>query len=74
MTRDQQVLWFEELDRTDVPRIGGKNASLGEKVQHLAKLGVAIPPGYATTAAAYWNFIDANRLKEVVANSQPLGR
>ena len=31
MTTDaRHVVWFEELRRDDVPRVGGKNASLGE--------------------------------------------
>jgi pyruvate,water dikinase len=47
------VVWFEELRRADVPRVGGKNASLGEMVANLATSGVQVPPGYATTAEAY---------------------
>ena len=34
------VIWFEELRRNDVPRVGGKNASLGEMVRNLEKRGV----------------------------------
>ena len=36
----------------DVELVGGKNASLGEMVQHLAKAGVQVPDGFATTAEA----------------------
>jgi pyruvate,water dikinase len=61
------IVWFEELDRTDVPRVGGKNASLGEMVRHLDEEGVAVPPGFATTADAYWRFVDANGLRNTVA-------
>ncbi len=61
------VMWFEDLGRGDVSSVGGKNASLGEMVRHLRPRGVRIPPGFATTAQAYWRFCDANGLREVVA-------
>ncbi len=61
------VLWFETLGRDDVPRVGGKNASLGEMVSHLAEKGVRAPPGFATTADAYWQFIAANDLRKTIA-------
>jgi phosphoenolpyruvate synthase len=60
------VVWFEELGQHDVPRVGGKNASLGEMVSHLASVGVRVPCGFATTAAAYWRFIDGNGLQETI--------
>ena len=55
-----QVLWFEDLSRSDVPRVGGKNSSLGEMVRTLGKKGVKVPDGFATTADAYWRYVDAN--------------
>ena len=58
------VLWFEEVRRGDVGRVGGKNASLGEMVQTLEPQGIRVPPGFATTAAAYWRFVEANGLKQ----------
>src|SRR6202041_2011227 len=41
----------------DVERVGGKNASLGEMISHLSRLGVSVPAGFATTAAAYREFL-----------------
>jgi len=67
--RNDEVVWFEALGRGDVPRVGGKNASLGEMVAHLGARGVAVPPGFATTAAAYWRFLEENRLKETIATT-----
>jgi len=58
-----QIAWFETLRRTDVGRVGGKNASLGEMVQALTQNGIQVPPGFATTADAYWQFVDANDLR-----------
>lgn len=62
-----QIAWFETLRRTDVGRVGGKNASLGEMVQALAANGIQVPPGFATTASAYWEFVEANDLKDRIA-------
>ncbi len=60
----QSIAWFENLVRGDVARVGGKNASLGEMVQTLATKGIRVPPGFATTADAYWNYVEANRLRD----------
>ncbi len=57
------LLWFEEVGIDDVPRVGGKNASLGEMIQHLGKLGVAVPGGFATTAAAFHAYLTHNKLE-----------
>jgi pyruvate, water dikinase len=63
------VVWFESVGRGDVGRVGGKNASLGEMVRNLGAKGVRVPPGFATTAEAYWHFIDANGLRNVIADA-----
>jgi pyruvate,water dikinase len=47
----------------DVERVGGKNASLGEMISHLADAGVSVPGGFATTAQAYWDFLDDSGLR-----------
>ncbi|HZD03481.1 MAG TPA: PEP/pyruvate-binding domain-containing protein, partial [Longimicrobiales bacterium] len=53
------VLWFREVGREDVRRVGGKAASLGEMHRHLVPKGVRIPNGFATTAAAYGRFLES---------------
>ena len=58
------VVPFEELRMTDVEIVGGKNASLGEMISQLAATGVKVPGGFATTAAAFRDFLDHNRLTE----------
>lgn len=55
---------FSELGIGDVAVVGGKNASLGEMVSRLATQGVRVPNGFATTAAAYFEFLAANGLVE----------
>ncbi|MDP1731059.1 MAG: phosphoenolpyruvate synthase [Devosia sp.] len=61
------IAWFEEIGRNDVGRVGGKNASLGEMVRTLSSAGIEVPQGFATTADAYWLFIEANNLKDRIA-------
>ena len=51
------VLWFEDVGITDIPLVGGKNASLGEMIQQLTPKGVNVPTGFATTAYAYRYFV-----------------
>ena len=51
------VIPFERLGMRDVETVGGKNASLGEMIGALGKLGVRVPGGFATTAHAYREFL-----------------
>ena len=51
------VIPFEKLRMTDVDKVGGKNASLGEMISQLADSGVRVPGGFATTAKAYRDFL-----------------
>jgi pyruvate, water dikinase len=51
------VIPFERLRMTDVEVVGGKNASLGEMISQLASAGIRVPGGFATTAAAYREFL-----------------
>ncbi|MBY0512001.1 MAG: phosphoenolpyruvate synthase [Rhodospirillaceae bacterium] len=64
MTKEHYVAWFEDLRRGDVAKVGGKNASLGEMVRTLKTKGVRVPDGFATTAAAFREFVSANKLEE----------
>jgi len=60
------VLPFETLTRRDVDTVGGKNSSLGEMIGQLASLGVKVPQGFATTAAAYREFLKQGGLDEKI--------
>jgi pyruvate,water dikinase len=63
------VLRFEDCSRTDVALVGGKNASLGEMVRSLSSEGIHVPGGFATTATAYWRFIEENKLEGLIRQS-----
>lgn len=65
------ILPFEQIDIGDIGLVGGKNASLGEMIQHLMPQGIQVPDGFATTAYAYQQFIQAagleRQLREIFA-------
>jgi len=56
------ILWFEEVERSDTPLVGGKNANLGE----LIRAGIPVPPGFAVTAYAYKKFITETGIAEKI--------
>ena len=60
------VIKLAELGMEDVETVGGKNASLGEMIRNLANLGVTVPGGFATTAAAYRDFLSADGLDKKI--------
>ncbi|ESQ16715.1 MAG: phosphoenolpyruvate synthase [Thiohalocapsa sp. PB-PSB1] len=64
----KSICWLNELSMDDIAQVGGKNASLGEMLQHLTQLGVRVPGGFATTAKAYQDFLAANGLDERIAS------
>ncbi|WP_324780464.1 phosphoenolpyruvate synthase [Thiobacillus sedimenti] len=59
----EYIVPLDALSMADVPRVGGKNASLGEMIRHLSGAGVKVPGGFATTAQAFWDFLDHNDLR-----------
>jgi pyruvate,water dikinase len=60
------VAALETVSMCDVPRVGGKNASLGELLQHLREAGVRAVGGFATDVSAYGEFLAANDLGRVI--------
>ncbi|PMJ93142.1 phosphoenolpyruvate synthase [Vibrio sp. 10N.261.55.A7] len=60
----KNTLWFNRLSMSDVDKVGGKNASLGEMVSNLSNAGVSVPNGFATTSYAFNQFLDFEGLDE----------
>jgi pyruvate,water dikinase len=58
------IVPLDQLGMNDVPRVGGKNASLGEMIKNLGNLGVEVPGGFATTASAFERFLDEAGIRE----------
>lgn len=65
---EKSVLWFDELKIEDIPKVGGKNASLGEMYSSLKSKKINVPYGFATTSYAYNNFLKSikNEIKEIL--------
>ncbi|HSR70432.1 MAG TPA: phosphoenolpyruvate synthase [Acidobacteriota bacterium] len=63
----EYILWFQELGMDDVPRVGGKNASLGEMISNLSGMGLKVPRGFATTASAYREFLAQGGLDQAIS-------
>lgn len=53
------VLRLDEVSMEDVALVGGKTASIGELTRALGPLGVRVPPGFAVTAQAFRDMIEA---------------
>ena len=60
MTKYKYIKWFDEIDKNDIPIVGGKGANLGEMTQK----GVDVPPGFCVTADAYKDFIKLSKLEK----------
>lgn len=58
------VIDLEGTDRQALPRVGGKNANLGE----LLRSGIRVPPGFAVTVEGYLHFLEATGLRAPLHN------
>ncbi|HRO40912.1 MAG TPA: phosphoenolpyruvate synthase [Flavobacteriales bacterium] len=71
MSQAPFLKWLHEVELSDIPTVGGKNASLGEMIQNLGKLGVSVPGGFVVTVASYEAFIQHNdlgqKIRDIVA-------
>ena len=64
MTAQKNILFFNQIDKDDLPLVGGKGANLGE----MTKAGFPVPNGFAVTVAAYDVFLDENDLGKQIAS------
>ena len=62
----ERIVPLDTLRMTDVARVGGKNASLGEMIGELSAAGVRVPGGFATTADAFREFLARDGLADRV--------
>ena len=54
------IVSLDNIGMRDIDQVGGKNASLGEMIQNLSGAGVSVPGGFATTVAAFQEFLAYN--------------
>jgi len=57
------ILWYNQINKTDTPRVGGKTSSLGEMINNV---NVPIPEFFAITAHAYQHYIEYSGLHEKI--------
>ena len=69
MKKNALVISMDKVGMKDVANVGGKNASLGEMLQHLSPQGLRIPSGFIVTATAYRSFLAATRLDKFIVTS-----
>lgn len=62
MKKPAYILNFNQIDKEDIPRVGGKGANLGEMTQ----MDLPVPKGFCVTAQAYFKFLEVNRLKPLI--------
>ena len=58
----KNILWFKEVGKDDIPKVGGKGANLGE----LTRAGLPVPPGFIVTADAYFDFLKTSGLEATI--------
>ena len=63
---NENVVWLKDVGISDVEKVGGKNASLGEMISGLSSQGVRVPGGFATTAEAFESFLNHSKLKHKI--------
>ena len=63
---ESYVVNLDSVGLEDVAEVGGKNASSGEMLRALSGMGIRVPGGFATTAAAYRRFLDSAQLVQPV--------
>ncbi|MBC6961397.1 MAG: phosphoenolpyruvate synthase [Nitrosomonas sp.] len=61
------ILWLDQVGMNDIASVGGKNASLGEMIGNLARAGVKVPGGFATTTRAYREFLEIDGLGDRIS-------
>lgn len=62
MSAPKYILWFHEIDKDDVAKVGGKGANLGEMTQ----AGFPVPNGFVVTSSAYKHMIEVNNLEDKI--------
>ena len=69
------ILWFDEINKDDIPLVGGKNANLGEMYQNLVNAKnntfpdeqIKVPFGFSVTAYSYRYFLEKNELDKKIS-------
>lgn len=60
--RAENILWFKEISKADIPSVGGKGANLGE----LMGAGLPVPDGFVLTVKAYFDFLKKYQIERKI--------
>ena len=60
--KNQYIAWFDEIDKNDIARVGGKGANLGE----MCKADIPVPYGFVVTSNAYFDFIKESKIDSLI--------
>ncbi|MBA4276461.1 phosphoenolpyruvate synthase [Flavobacterium sp.] len=66
MATSKHIQFLNQICISDIGKVGGKNASLGEMYNELNPMGINIPNGFAVTADGYRMFCKANHLEKIL--------
>ena len=64
MKMKTSLRWLDEVDKTNMPLVGGKFANLGE----VLKMEMNVPFGFCITTVAYQEFVQQSDLKECLSD------
>ncbi|MBE9513106.1 MAG: phosphoenolpyruvate synthase [Chloroflexi bacterium] len=56
------IVWFSEVNKNDIPLVGGKGANLGEMIN----ANIPVPPGFIVTAPTYFDFIEQAKIMDKI--------
>ena len=56
------VLWLADVDKNDIPLVGGKGANLGE----LLRAEIPVPDGFVVDARTFREFLEKTKIKDKV--------
>ncbi len=60
--KTKHVVWFSEVNKDDIPLVGGKGANLGE----MSRANLPVPPGFIVTSAAYFDFVKDKQIDSYI--------
>lgn len=58
----KNILWFSEISKSDIDKVGGKGANLGEMINN----GFPVPDGFCVTSGAYDLFIKKTGIASII--------
>lgn len=66
MAVSEHTIELARLGMSDLQKVGGKNASLGEMISQLSAMEVSVPAGFATTADSFREFLSHKGLDKKI--------